>query len=614
MKLIYSVLKPKELAFVRGISKHLHKISDRDELWRNVCFDSSADEARRIQSRGTTFQPNLPFQAHPQIQEFRRRTETALSAQHIWVSTNATTAGTENIETRSREISDRDQAGDFNTRERVRRLANWDPTYRTERVNWYTEYIARHGPLSCSWFQPAVVSNDGSTVEPRGLALLGTRNIIAPLEDDSLAIWSTGHEDNEKQGRLIHKTQPGLLQTEKTSINPTMTSAISVDNDGCKAYVVVQNYLQEVDLETNQISNSQRFPSKIAALSDFTNGLPLTVGTRSAVHLYDPRDRLREHNVGAEEYLDTMSTYPDIELNGSSLSHFKTGNFDRFASLHQAGPTAVQHLFKDDSGSTSSDIVISGRFPSLLIYDRRTFPNVKTTLYSGAQLCGLAALPYAYSSVDSEIMRRGELPMHAANEARNRPGHTILACGEYKGRGSLEIYGLSDEEGSYIQASTFKNRVSAARAKVLSIANHGPKLVISDAEGGIRWIERDGQTLVRRWNINKFEWHGDRMINMTGGSSDGQAILKLLPASHSHTDKAFEDGIYVWTGERVGLLTFSSVPKFGGNDNAEWEKTPANAEEAIKRREEKVYGETMRRALEMQADEVRWMSGLGLRG
>ena len=591
----------------------MHKISGNDELWRNVCFNESADEAFRLGHEETAFQPNLPFQAHPQIQAFRRRTEIALSAQHAWAGASTTNNDADVTGIETGDTPRQDQAEESNNRRRARRLANWDPTYRNEQVNWYTEYIARHGPLSSSWFQPPVVSNDGSMVEPRGLALLGTEHIIAPLEDDSLAIWSAGHEGNAKQGRLLHKTKPGLLQTEKASVNPTIASAISMDNDSGKAYIVAQNYLQEVDLETYQISNSQQFPAKIAALSEFTNGLPLTVGTRSAVHLYDPRDRLRQGDTTAEEHLDTMSTYPDLELNGSNFSQFKTGNFDRFASLHQSGPTAIQHLFKDDTGSTSSDIVISGRFPSLLVYDRRTFPNVKTTLYSGAQLCGLAALPYAYSSVDSEIMRRGELPINAAYEAKNRPGHTLLACGEYKGRGSLEIYGLSDE-GPHVQISTFKNRMSAARAKVLSIANHGPKLVISDAEGGIRWLERDGRTLIRRWNINNFEWHGDRMINMSGGPADGEAVLKLLPAPQRQNHKAFEDGIYVWTGERIGLLTFSASPRFGGCNGANWEETPANAEDAIKKREEKVYGETMRRALEMQADEVRWMSGLGLRG
>lgn len=612
---IVQFLEPREVALLRSVSKKLYLLANDSELWRNICFNNTFAESSRSSYSGLAFRPNLPFQGHPQVQEFRRRTELALSAQQAWVGAAAgTESGTPDTldQPEGPNAAESSSLADVEYRERARRLANWDPSYQSEKVNWYGEYIARHGPLKCSWLQPPLIGNDGSVVEARGMALLDDDKLIAPLEDDSFAVWTT--RSGDLQGRCIHKSKPGILQTEGRSINPTISSTISVDSERHKAYIVVQDYLQELDIETGQVSTSQHFPAKIAALSDFDPTLPFTVGTRSAVHLYDPREQLRHGDEATNEHLDPMSTYPEIPTNGDSFSLLAFGNADRFAALHQNGPTAIQHLSGNGVSSVSNDIVISGRFPSLLVYDRRTFPKVKATLYSGAQLCGLAALPYAYSALDSEIMRKGELPINATQQAKSRSGHTLLACGEYKGKGSLEIYGLSDEDGAHLQTSTFKNRFSAARAKILSIANHGAKIVISDAEGGIRWLERDGQTMIRRWNINRFDWPPRGNANtLSAGPSNDEAVLKLLP-TRAGSDNIYDDGVFVWTGERIGLLNFSSQPRFGGENGASWEEIVGDAEDAIKRREEKIYGETMKRALEQQANEVRWMSGLGLSG
>jgi hypothetical protein len=59
----------------------------------------------------------------------------------------------------------------------------------------------------------------------------------------------------------------------------------------------------------------------------------------------------------------------------------------------------------------------------------------------------------------------------------------------------------------------------------------------------------------------------------------------------------------------VALLNFSNKPRFAADS---FEEEAKSAEEAIKDREERIYGQTMKRALEMQADEVRFVSGLGL--
>jgi hypothetical protein len=59
----------------------------------------------------------------------------------------------------------------------------------------------------------------------------------------------------------------------------------------------------------------------------------------------------------------------------------------------------------------------------------------------------------------------------------------------------------------------------------------------------------------------------------------------------------------------VGLLTFSKKPAF---DAESFELKAKTAEEAVREREERMYGQTMRMALERQADEVRFVRGLGL--
>jgi hypothetical protein len=93
-------------------------------------------------------------------------------------------------------------------------------------------------------------------------------------------------------------------------------------------------------------------------------------------------------------------------------------------------------------------------------------------------------------------------------------------------------------------------------------------------------------------------------------SGSGDIVLKLIACASGRDDKAVNDGeLALWTGEKIGLLSFSSKPGFRAEDFEEQAKT---AEQAHREREERVYGETMRRALEHQANEVRYVRGLGM--
>lgn len=276
-----------------------------------------------------------------------------------------------------------------------------------------------------------------------------------------------------------------------------------------------------------------------------------------------------------------------------------------------------------DEWDGNGDIYVAGRFPSILNYDRRNFPKLRGTIHSGAQLCSMASLPYPFVSMDIDLMRRCELSVEQVQVAKELPGRTIVACGEYNTKGSLEMYGLSPlphltnnshELAGKLQNSTLKNRQTSSSSKLLSVSNHGTRIVFSDGSGNLKWVERDGYTEVRRWNLSHGENAGPRGIFGTLGdsymdSTSGDIVRKLLHTNTGQTNAPNQDDLVLWTGDKLGLLSFSSKPGFTAD---QYEEKARTAQDAHREREERIYGETMRRALERQADEVRYMTGLGL--
>ena len=82
--------------------------------------------------------------------------------------------------------------------ERSRAAAEWDPSFETENVDWYSEYIARHGPVSFSWLHPPRIREATTGPEScnvKGIGLLRDWSsaredkVIAPLEDGTVCIW-----------------------------------------------------------------------------------------------------------------------------------------------------------------------------------------------------------------------------------------------------------------------------------------------------------------------------------------------------------------------------------------------------------------------------------------
>ncbi|MCJ1480816.1 hypothetical protein MMC06_000971 [Schaereria dolodes] len=569
----------------------------------------------------------------PQVLELRRRAATAFPANN---DAGAAPLNQNNDKAPSHKWRSSVDA------ERIRAMANWDPSYPLETVDWYGEYIARHGPISMSWLQQPMGPTD--TVEESreigGLGYIHNGNkVVAPLDDGSVCLWDIGYEDTTgtRRGAILGRSKPGLL-----SVNPAynphgsgqasgmankwsdVVECVSVDNTRKKAYFAVRSGLNEVDLETLQISSHEHYPFLISALSVATYPVPLTIGTTMSLHLHDPRqaNNARSSDSGTHR-VENVADFPVSQRARNDFLRVISGSpISAYAPLFQPGPLSILHVSPDNINDASAgQIYVGGRFPSVLIYDRRSFPTLRNTIHSGARLSSLTSLPYNFQALESGLMGQNQLSLEAVHASRSQPGTTLVACGEYNGKGSLEIYGLSSNcspirdqsQAGGSQPSTYKNRVSASRSKLLSISTHGTRLVFSDSDGQIKWVERNGSTLVRRWNINQYQQPKEErgLFSLsTHGANTGDVARKILPTARNEDGGHIErDELLVWTGERIGLISFKNKSAFGVED---WEENIESEEERTKRREERIYGQTMRRALQTQADEVRFVRGLGL--
>ncbi|KAH8813214.1 hypothetical protein F5884DRAFT_670322 [Xylogone sp. PMI_703] len=519
--------------------------------------------------------------------------------------------------------------------ENVRIRANWDPSYPGEKVRWYDEYIARNSTISLSWLQQPrdVESSSKESLDISGMGLytppgeLAATMAVAPLDDGSVSIWDLSGSIARK-GSIIARSKPGILSIDEfpsgthtkrsEMVKAGVTECISVDSVLKRAYVAVQSGLVEVDLETLKPVSYEMFPFTVTTLSTAHHPVPLTVGTNLSIYLHDPRET-RSYSASEPEQLDDVDGIvpPRIRAMAGLLNQEYT---PRYAHLYQPGPLSILHMPTPSPWDGGGDIYIAGRFPSILHYDRRFFPRLQDTIHSGARLCAMAYLPYAVGE-DLDLARRGELSVERAWESKSHPGQTLIACGEYNTKGSLEMYGLPstgeqtdpDPRPYKTTPSVMQNRQTSSSSKLLSVANHGTRIVVSDGSGNVKWFERDGFTEVRRWNIAQ-ETAETTHRSIFGSMRDyyretetGDIALKLLPTG-SAEGSVNEDNLVLWTGEKLGLMQFSPHPAF---DQDHFEEV-LGEEDALREREARIYGETMRRALIQQANEVRYVQGLGL--
>lgn len=120
-------------------------------------------------------------------------------------------------------------------------MANWDPSYQDEKVDWYTEFIHRTAPISVRWFQKPLKQGGGTEppLEARGIGahyLSGSENsemTIAPLEDGSVCLWDV-------KGTIIGRSPEGSLHgIGRDSASCAITDGVSVNSDMNRAFIAV---------------------------------------------------------------------------------------------------------------------------------------------------------------------------------------------------------------------------------------------------------------------------------------------------------------------------------------------------------------------------------------
>ena len=382
---------------------------------------------------------------------------------------------------------------------------------------------------------------------------------------------------------------------------------VAIHNAARKGYFGVQSLVHEIDLNTLQITSTKQYPWPITAMSEAKDKTPITIGTNLTIHLHDPRD---------SAFAASQSQSSGELIGGSMYSH---------ATLAEPGPLSIVHDAGNDTENGS--IWVGGRFTSLLNYDRRFFPRLRGTMFSGARIASLAILPYPFIPRDQDLIRNPEASISALLEARSGRGITMLAAAEYKGKGSLERYGLPGEQ-------FYQNRQTASASKLLSVASHAGRIVFSDGDGNLKWVERDGVSYVRTFNINDppvdapedASTYGIWSSTASEMPGQGDIVQKIIPmGSKAATSHDFHGGradinnsdLLLWSGDGyLGVLGFGNQNSLSRNDSDDWhdavESQAQTTEQKAREDAERQYGMAMRRALERNADEVRFVRGLGM--
>lgn len=420
------------------------------------------------------------------------------------------------------------------------------------------------------------------------------------------------------------RTRGGPRRLTRASLNvsvlTTATTGLSLLCRVVSAEIIIALHLAnncnvvdliEVDLNRLQVVNRHSFEWSITTLSQIQDGTPMTVGTSLGIHLQDFRAPSNFHG-DIMERLDG----PGSEGDNPFKAIFDPNPLPPYASLSQPTPTSILHLPRPAGDEMmSDDIYVAGRFSNILHYDRRQFPKIVGSIYSGSRISSLTALPYPFSTLDYEVRRRGEFSAERVQECKTSGnGRTLIAGGEYKTKGSLEVYGLDSvdlsSDGEMQQNSTMKNRYTAASSIILSVINHGTKIAFSDGAGQIKWFERDGYTECRRIKIGNSDAPTQASLFASMPGSDDLA-RKILSTKTQDRDRPNEDNVIFWTGDKLGMVSFTGdtlfTPEELQNDKG------AKSEDATEEdRQRQLYSQRMREALEKQADEARFVQGLGL--
>ncbi|KFY32901.1 hypothetical protein V495_08627 [Pseudogymnoascus sp. VKM F-4514 (FW-929)] len=593
---LFSFFTPPEIATTHLVCRRFLRIGRDNNLWRDECFEISRFAVNLRRRKRAELIPTISA-SEPRSGDLREAgTEDQLgqhsvtsAARHDWHNSNERAT------------------------ERIRVMANWDPSYQEEKIDWYTEYIHRTAPISIKWFQKPLKPGGGtqSPLEARGIGVhypSGNEDAtvtIAPLEDGSVCLW-------DATGGIMGRSPKGSLRGNATC---GITEGVSVDSNINRAFIAIEKDVLEVDLQTLRTVSRTRYPSSISAMSEARGSTPITVGVNVDLHLYDHRN----HNT----LTPGTSELERVEAPEFRIAPGITWGRTIQRPFTDPVPLSILHMFSSGEDATS-DIYVAGRFTSIMNYDRRFLSKPRSVIHSGARLSSLSYIPHSFSKDAAASMQHSELSVGEVRSVKSSPGSTLIACGEYGGRGSLDLYGLSELPNDYSTKvgpgrtlqSAFKNRLTSSTSIILSAISHGSRLVLSDGNGNLKWVERDGLTEVRQWNItHEFPDNRPRGIFGTLDSEyEGSVDIarKLVPTKkHGSPSAANMDSLLLWSGEKIGMVQFSNKQSSGAVD---FEEVAKSFEERQHESSERAYSELTRRALEAQADEVRLMRGLGLSG
>ena len=462
--------------------------------------------------------------------------------------------------------------------------ASWDPLYRGEKVDFYHDYMLRHAPMKVSHFH-----NRASGLEVMGMGLLyndsGTADkLFISLVNGSIRC-AEASATHDRLGHRLDATPVGRLTGSRfearngpayLSTGMGTAETVSIDSRQKRGFFVYQRVVNEVDLCTLQVVARRTYPYDIMALSEAQHPTPLTVGTQSAIYLHDRREP-------ASAPSDSSFGVDRIDDAPYSLACGLP------AMLPHPGPLSILHLPTAAAWSGNGDIWVGGSFTSILNYDRRCFPKLKGTIHSGGRLACLSSMPRPFVPWEDRYRwpKPSEVASQQAGEAR---GHTLLAAGEYKGKGSLELYSLSSTPGRSMRSSDrpgavrqaylcssevhgatkqaySRNRQTAGMSKLFAVAPHGTCIVCSDGNGNLTWRERDGSTLVR---TERYESPSSTADNAASLPCFSDAVKKITPtidpsllASGPPSVPIGHDNLVVWgmTGD-ISLLGFGACPSF----------------------------------------------------
>ena len=424
-----------------------------------------------------------------------------------------------------------------------------------QEINWKAEYIARNAEISMHWLKRPRGKSSTPCLEVHGASTFNKgRSLITAFNGGRIGIWDISHyiEQQDVRRSILKTTSESSVFQDPGSIRnlpishfvSSYTESISVDDSLGNAYVASSNAVAGIDINTLAVIGRIKFQSPVTALSAISANVPMTVATDDGLHIHDPRNHSAQ----------SVATAPTSHDTPSILSI-----------LHR-GPHAIH---------------VAGRFPSIVTYDRRYLSKVHSTIWSGA---------HALTSLS-------ELPA-----SRYYPhGGAILAAGQYKSqheKGSLEIYDPDPlkpfRNGIFTSHQSNRNRSRYYGRKLLYAIPHGCRIVCSDSDGHLTWVERDGRPRLRQWALPP-----------KGEEAMARKIMRL--GSDPEDPRA---DLAIWTGTAVGIVGFGTSRLDAKAEEEENEEE--DVEEDERKGKEHQWRELMRRELHRQAEDLRYMSSFGL--